>query len=123
MNHSFIKKVFVRYTYNDWKTYTEVEANYMLGSHEGQTDKFSFAIYCKPQDFTLSSPDLFHPRLFFAIRFQTGEGKQFWDNNDGKNYCLNFLASDYIYNLKSQNADIQFFWSLHPSLPLLKYFF
>lgn len=109
LNHTFIKKVFVRYTYNDWKSSVEVEANYMLGSHEGQSDKFSFAIYCKPNDFTLSSPDLFHPRLYFVIRFQTGDGREFWDNNDNNNYCLNFLASDYIYNINNKGPDIHLF--------------
>jgi hypothetical protein len=92
VNYSFVKKVYVRYTFNDWKTYVEQEGNYMLGSHESETDKFSFAIYCKQSDFKLSSPNLFHPRLFFALRYRTGDGREFWDNNEGKNYCLNFLA-------------------------------
>ncbi|XP_054164558.1 glycogen-binding subunit 76A-like [Oppia nitens] len=107
-NHTFVKKVFVKYTYNDWQTHVEVEANYMLGSHDGQSDKFSFAIYAKPNNFTQSSPDLFHPRLYFAIRYQTGDGREFWDNNDRKNYCLNFMASDFIYNLNTKSANIQF---------------
>ncbi|CAG2172769.1 unnamed protein product [Oppiella nova] len=110
-NHSFIKRVYVRYTRNDWRTYVEVVANYMLGSHEGHADKFSFAIYSKPQEFVaaLRAPATptapvppFHPRLYFAVRYQTGDGREFWDNNDGANYCLNFLVTDYVCNLNTR---------------------
>lgn len=94
VNHSFVKKVYVRYSFNDWASHIEQEGNYMLGSHdnESNTDKFTFTIYGNRSDFIQNSPILFHPRLFFAIRFETDDGRIFWDNNNGKNYCLNYLS-------------------------------
>lgn len=111
-NVHFVKKVFVRYTFDEWKTFIEREATYMPGSHDGHTDKFSFVIYARPQDFNLNhyhyhSSPFYHQikpsnksnnehshhnesitKMFFAIRFTTGDGQEFWDNNDGLNYQL-----------------------------------
>lgn len=93
IDHSYVKKVYVRYTFNDWNSHVEQECSYIAGSHQNDNDKFTFEIYCKPSDFTLSSPNLFHPRLFFAIRYKSGNGNEYWDNNFGKNYCLNYITS------------------------------
>lgn len=107
-NRHFTKRVTIRYSFNNWKTYIEREGTYMLGSHDGRTDKFSFVIYARPEDFgTLSMttnmnslPNYFNiggrqalcstsnERLSFAIRYITGDGQEYWDNNDGNNYCL-----------------------------------
>lgn len=115
VNLHFTKKVVVRYTFNEWATYVEREATYMLGSHDGRTDKFSFVIYARPEDFGAQKNNLAtaftaysqantfvassdessnstHPRLYFALCFTTGDGRTFWDNNDGRNYCLNLTA-------------------------------
>lgn len=128
MNRHFTKRVLVRYTFNEWASYIEREATYMLGSHDGRTDKFSFVIYARPEDFraragsgiggnqqqqqqpnlataftAYSQANTFvangsqsatssHPRLYFALCFSTGDGRQYWDNNDGRNYCLNLTA-------------------------------
>lgn len=115
-NRHFTKRVTVRYSFNNWKTYIEREGTYMLGSHDGRTDKFSFVIYARPDDFgtlsapsntstsssTTSLPNYFNAnafgrptlsstsveRLSFAIRYTTGDGQEYWDNNEGNNYCL-----------------------------------
>lgn len=126
-NLHFTKRVTVRYTFNEWRTYIEREATYMLGSHDGQTDKFSMVIYARPEDFTnaasvgsdtadkSSSPSssptptsaspvksasgfvlnrtpVRSPRICFAIRYVTGDEREYWDSNDGKNYCLNLTT-------------------------------
>ncbi|OTF75380.1 phosphatase 1 binding protein-like protein [Euroglyphus maynei] len=111
VNIHFVKKVFVRYTFDEWKTHIEREATYMLGSHDGHTDKFSFVIYARPQDFNINNNNHHHyhsspfyhqikssssnknnnepiAKMFFAIRFTIGDGQEFWDNNDGHNYQL-----------------------------------
>ncbi|KAI7697923.1 Protein phosphatase 1 regulatory subunit 3A [Sarcoptes scabiei] len=122
LNIHFIKKVYVRYTFDDWSTQIEREANYMLGSHDGRTDKFSFCIYSQPKDFKIfdgtendmiasernkssseedmsdgsddkeNRPQMIDskrcPRIYFAIRFRSGDGQEFWDNNHGQNYRL-----------------------------------
>src|SRR5699024_2014465 len=101
----FTKRVTIRYTFNEWNSFIEREATYMLGSHDGRTDKFSFVIYARPEDFANNLATTFavhqsgtylsssrsmiqsiHPRVYFAIRFNTGDGREFWDNNDGRNY-------------------------------------
>ncbi|KAI2796347.1 hypothetical protein BLOT_015799 [Blomia tropicalis] len=111
MNVHFSKRVIVRYTFNEWKSHIEREATYMLGSHDGQSDKFSFVIYARPEDFSNNLATTFsvhhsgtylangadpiqsiHPRIYFAIRFIAGDGREFWDNNDGRNYCLNLTT-------------------------------
>lgn len=80
MNLAFLKKVDVRYTFNNWLTYDEIPANYVHNSTDGPTDKFSFSIRvpswlcvgCKVQ---------------FCIMF-TVNGQTFWDNNYGCNYTV-----------------------------------
>lgn len=91
MNLHFVKKVIVRYTFDDWKTSIEREASYMPGSNDGNTDKFSFVIYAKPQDFNVGTiyPLSRSSRMFFAIQYAIGDNNEFWDNNNGRNYCLN----------------------------------
>lgn len=115
LNLHYTKKVLIRYTFNEWATFVEREATYMLGSHDGKTDKFSFVIYARPEDFGAQKNNLAtaftaysqantfvansdeasnssHPRLYFALCFTTGDGRTFWDNNDGRDYCLNLTA-------------------------------
>lgn len=100
MNLHFVKRVTIRYTFDEWDNCVEREATYMPGSNDGQTDKFSFVIYAKPQDFkvpgTLATS--LYPlkgqsaKLIFAIQLSLGNGHQYWDNNYEKNYCLKLTA-------------------------------
>ncbi|XP_013780313.1 glycogen-binding subunit 76A-like [Limulus polyphemus] len=79
LNISFEKLVLARYTTNEWLTYDDVLANYVHGSCDGWSDKFSlnFLVPGMSQG----------QRLIFAVRF-LANGQEFWDNNDGKNYIL-----------------------------------
>lgn len=82
-NLDFHKTVHIRYTMNRWKTYTDLQANYVQGSCDGFADRFQFLLYAP----CISSGQ----RLELAVRFQC-KGQQFWDNNSGANYCFDCLA-------------------------------
>ncbi|CAG4947254.1 unnamed protein product [Parnassius apollo] len=82
-NLDFHKTVHVRYTMNRWKTYTDLQATYVQGSCDGYSDRFQFVLYAP----CISSGQ----RLELAVRFQC-KGQQFWDSNDGSNYCFDCLA-------------------------------
>ncbi|CAH2002742.1 unnamed protein product [Acanthoscelides obtectus] len=81
-NLDFHKSVYVRYTLNSWKSYADVQATYVANSCDGFSDKFSFVIYAH----SLSVGQ----RLELACRFQC-KGCQYWDNNNGRNYCFQCL--------------------------------
>ncbi|KTG05741.1 hypothetical protein cypCar_00036362 [Cyprinus carpio] len=78
LNLAFEKKVYLRYTLNNWTTFMDILAIYVPHSSDGQTDKFSFKII---------TPTFleFGGTLQFAIKYCVG-GSEFWDNNNGDNY-------------------------------------
>lgn len=78
LNLAFEKRVYLRYTLNNWTTFMDILASYVSHSSDGQTDKFSFKII---------TPTFleFGGTLQFAIKYCV-EGGEFWDNNNGNNY-------------------------------------
>lgn len=80
-NLAFEKRIFVRHTFDDWKTFLEVEAFYIpIMSNEEclpGADNFMFSI-----DFPKSAKI-----LLFALQYCVC-GKEYWDNNDGNNYKI-----------------------------------
>lgn len=82
LNLDFHKSVHIRYTLNSWKNFSDLQATYISNSCDGFSDKFSFVLYCH----TLTVGQ----RLEFAVRFHC-KGSQYWDNNDGANYCFQCL--------------------------------
>lgn len=83
-NLDFHKSVHIRYTTDHWKSYADLQATYCEGSCDGFSDKFSFTLYVH----TLSIGQ----QLEFAVRFQC-KGCQYWDSNDGLNYCFECLPT------------------------------
>lgn len=83
INKSFHKTVFVRYTANCWMSYHDELATYLDGSSDDDTDKFTFTLFCNPSDLCTRGHS-----LFFAVCYETPGGVQYWDNNNGKNYCI-----------------------------------
>lgn len=83
-NLDFYKSVFVRYTCDNWRSYTENQCVYVPDSCDGFSDKFSFIIY------------LYHvpisQRVEIAIRYHCC-GHIFWDNNYGANYVFQSFSS------------------------------
>jgi len=84
LNLDFHKAVTVRWTANEWNTVTEQQAQYVTGSSQGNTDKFSFRLECG------SLP--VGSRLQLCLKFSClGEH---WDSNGGANYFFQvFLNS------------------------------
>uniref|UniRef100_T1IHI1 CBM21 domain-containing protein n=1 Tax=Strigamia maritima TaxID=126957 RepID=T1IHI1_STRMM len=78
LNLAFSKHVFVRYTMNEWRTFVELETNYLVGSNNTLTDSFSFVIFGADK-LNLGQ------RIIFCIRYLT-LNQEFWDNNNGHNY-------------------------------------
>lgn len=83
-NLDFNKSVHIRYTLDSWKSFADLQGQYIPNSCDGFSDKFSFLIYAH----TLAIGQ----RLEFAVRFQC-KGCLYWDSNKGANYCFQCLPS------------------------------
>lgn len=101
-NLDYHKTVHIRYTMDRWKTYTDLQATYVPGSCDGYSDRFQFVLYAP----CISSGQ----RLELAVRFQC-KGQQFWDNNNGANYCFDCFALGAISNGTPSSPG-----PLHPTL-------
>ncbi|XP_049912478.1 protein phosphatase 1 regulatory subunit 3G [Epinephelus moara] len=77
------KDVGVRYTFNDWLSYVDAQA---LPAAADQPDfvgeRFSFTVYTPP----FMDPS---SAVHFAVYLRSEEG-EFWDNNEGNNYTLQY---------------------------------
>ncbi|XP_036433382.1 uncharacterized protein ppp1r3aa [Colossoma macropomum] len=81
LNLSYHKAVYVRTTLDRWQTHFDLLAEYIPGSSDGQTDRFSFR-------FTLVPPFKAEgARVEFCLRYESSAGT-FWANNGGTNYVL-----------------------------------
>lgn len=88
LNLDFEKEVSVRYSFTEWKTFTETKASWVstvTKPWEGVEDQLS----CDTFRFHLPVPPFLQPGagLEFAIRYKVC-GAEFWDNNNGRNYKL-----------------------------------
>ncbi|XP_056131309.1 protein phosphatase 1 regulatory subunit 3A-like [Lampris incognitus] len=83
---SFDKAVYIRSTMDNWATYFDHPADYIQGSHDGGTDKFSFKLSFAPPYLTHGS------RIEFVVRYETSDGDH-WANNSQMNYAVALLVS------------------------------
>ncbi|XP_017843452.2 glycogen-binding subunit 76A [Drosophila busckii] len=83
-NLDFHKSVHVRYSLDGWRSFADLQANYVENSCDGFSDKFTFVLFGNSLHVG--------QRLEFAVRFQC-KGQQFWDNNYGANYCFQCLPT------------------------------
>lgn len=81
-NLDFHKSVHVRFSTDNWRTFSDMTANYVENSCDGFSDKFSFMLF--GNSFQVGQ------RLELALRF-SAKGEQFWDNNYGANYSFQCL--------------------------------
>jgi len=80
------KLVTIRYTTNNWVTFDDLTASYVLDSNDGATDRFSFSLNL-PKCIAVGS------RLAFAVRYEAVDiGRTFWDNNYEDNYYFECYA-------------------------------
>lgn len=81
-NVAFEKQVVVRYTFSGWRSAHEVAARWRgPAGTQGTEDVFAFGFPVPP--FMLARGSLVH----FALRYRVA-GREYWDNNDGRNYSL-----------------------------------
>lgn len=86
LNISFHKAVYIRSTIDNWVSYFDHPAEYVQGSHDGDTDQFSFKLSFAPPYVTQGS------LIEFVVRYETSEG-DFWANNFSMNYAVSLLLS------------------------------
>ncbi|KAF8892844.1 putative phosphatase regulatory subunit-domain-containing protein [Mucidula mucida] len=102
-NVSFEKHVYVRFTLDDWQTTSEVAGHYSAslpclpvsispltvgdiaaGIVPEAWDRFHYTI--RLEDY---APSLASRTMYLVVRYAAGGG-EWWDNNDGKNYRVQF---------------------------------
>lgn len=88
-NIAFEKHVAVKYTFDNWKTITELPAEYnddlRRKRRDNGYDRFTFAINMADLPQHAASPK----SLFFCVRYATNN-QEFWDNNSQANYQVDF---------------------------------
>ncbi|KAJ5595239.1 uncharacterized protein N7459_001447 [Penicillium hispanicum] len=101
-NLAFHKHVAARFTFDYWRTVSEVGGVYCHDvrrkhDHDGY-DRFSFDIKLNDQT------NLERKTMFVCIRYNVN-GQEFWDNNNGANYQVDFLkTSKAVMNKPSGGA-------------------
>ncbi|KAL4752069.1 hypothetical protein BDW72DRAFT_78369 [Aspergillus terricola var. indicus] len=99
-NLAYQKHVAARFTFDNWRTTSEVTAEYSHDArrkqlHDGY-DRFMFHIRLDEQT-NLDKKD-----MFVCIRYNVN-GQEFWDNNETRNYQVNFTK---IPKPKAQTQDM-----------------
>jgi len=81
-NLAFRKSVKVRITFDTWKSYTDLECQYVKDTYyaDEERDTFSF-------ETCLSGELRPHERVEFAVLYEV-DGAQHWDSNGGENYRI-----------------------------------
>jgi protein phosphatase 1 regulatory subunit 3A/B/C/D/E len=81
-NVCFEKEVFVRFTDNEWKSYFDRPCKFASTKQQGNVDSYDTFQF----EFEIPCDDNQHQRMEFCVCYKTGNGLEFWDNNDGKNF-------------------------------------
>ncbi|KAI5094064.1 hypothetical protein C0J45_15788 [Silurus meridionalis] len=81
LNLSYHKVVYVRTSLDGWQSHFDKQAEYIPGSSDGETDRFSFLLTLMPPFSTEGV------RVEFCLCYETSNGI-FWANNGGMNYVL-----------------------------------
>ena len=80
-NCSFDKRVFVRFTFDQWKSWSTIETCYSTHYSDNNTDVFQFKLTIPKEKFSSSK------NLSFVICYHVNR-HEFWDNNYTRNYTL-----------------------------------
>ena len=83
-NFAFEKHVMIRYTFDNWSTFTDIDAVYCESLADSTVDRFIFEFKWKNNDVDSYS-------LQFALRYSVND-MEFWDNNNGNNYCARLIT-------------------------------
>ncbi|PAA78512.1 hypothetical protein BOX15_Mlig030857g2, partial [Macrostomum lignano] len=85
-NLGYEKCVIVRVSFNNWRTFADIYAAYVIDSSDGLTDRFSFS-FVLPRNFSVGD------RVEFCFRYDC-YGSVYWDSNAGRNYTLVYFAAN-----------------------------
>lgn len=89
-NVAFEKWVAVRFTLDNWVTVNEVSAEFSESIKDGESDRFTFSIKLNELlNWPRGAGQHETKTMFLCLRFRT-DSAEFWDNNDGANYQLDF---------------------------------
>jgi hypothetical protein len=119
-NICFEKNVFVRCTFNSWKTYKDIKAEYVPSQFEGtssnfnttQSDTFKFE-FNLPNEINIDDEKLVtqlseHQKCFknveFCVCFISADSQQHWDSNYGLNYSILKYALDFTHSYTSSST-------------------
>lgn len=83
LNVAFEKLVVLRYSMDNWRSFCDLRAVYLPGSSDGISDRFGVDVYLTPQGDAL---------VQMCVRYVVGD-QEFWDSNEGANYCFEFRDS------------------------------
>lgn len=83
LNVAFEKLVVLRYSQDNWRSFCDLRAVYLAGSSDGISDRFGVDVYLTPAGDA-------KPQM--CVRYVVGD-QEFWDNNEGANYCFEFRES------------------------------
>ncbi|XP_048012328.1 uncharacterized protein ppp1r3aa [Megalobrama amblycephala] len=81
LNLCFHKAVYIRASLDGWQSHFDLQAEYVPGSSDGETDCFSFLLVLTPP-FQVEGV-----RVEFCLRYESTAGT-FWANNGGTNYIV-----------------------------------
>ncbi|RWS01394.1 glycogen-binding subunit 76A-like protein, partial [Dinothrombium tinctorium] len=87
VNIDLSKRITVRYTIDNWRSWTDIEAKYVLNSCNGWSDEYNadFNIFIGDSNGEL----VCEQTILFAVCYEV-DGNEYWDNNLGSNYSFTF---------------------------------
>ncbi|KAI9302421.1 putative phosphatase regulatory subunit-domain-containing protein [Cunninghamella echinulata] len=94
-NLAYEKKVMIRYSFDYWDTFQEIQANYRepIASTTNTWDRFTFELPLPSSpNSSLDNKKVKPLTCFLALKYIVN-GREFWDNNDGKNYQLDLIPT------------------------------
>ena len=95
-NIAFEKEVKIRVTFDDWKSHSDVQCDYVKNAYEiGNFDTFQFNIGI-PED---------SDSIQFCVSFKCCNG-EFWDSNGSSNFCITRVNSRTRYRSQSNPVSI-----------------
>ncbi|CAF0780523.1 unnamed protein product [Adineta ricciae] len=92
VSFGFNKRVKVRLTVDNWMSYIDHDATYILDSFDGTYDRFTFTLEIARDRICVGN------NIQFCIGYESYAGPEYWDNNYHQNYrfdCISRTIPDY----------------------------